>query len=1153
MSLVAFGIGGCAYVEREIAGGLEDYYAGRGEAPGEWVGSGAAAIGLTGQVEAGHLALVVEQACHPLTGEALGRPHRSFADRQARCGFGLTFSAPKSVSVLWAVAGAQVAQEVRAAHVEAVGAALAYLECHATFSRRGKAGVLQVDTDGLVAAAYVHRSSRAMDPQLHTHVVVANRVRCADGAWRALDARELYGCQKAAGAVYQVALRSRLTRRLGAAWTKVDVNGQADVLGVPEELCDRFSTRRHQVEQQAARLVAEREVVLGRPLTAGERAVEYQTATYITRPPKAHDGVTDDTLVGRWEAEADELGLGSDRWLGDVVGRAGYWLSRDGDDAGRIADEVVAELAEDRSAWSRAHATHGVARRLGPVTGVASNVVDEVEGIVDVVMAHPEVVRLAAPPSAAVPEALARRDGRATMERHGGARYTTRETLRVEGRVLDAVSRGRDTSRGVADPAGVAVAIGDAGLSADQTRAVRRITASGDAVECVVGPAGAGKTRALAAARAAWEASGHRVRGLAVSAVAAGVLASEAGIPADTIAKFLLDHGGADQSPGWRFRSSEPLAPGEVVVVDEGSMVASRDLLRLVEVVEGAGGKLVLIGDHHQLGAVEAGGLFRLLAADGRTAELEGVRRFVEAWEGPASLRVRAGDPGVIDTYASHGRVHGGTRAELLDTALDTWLVARRAGETVAVVAADHATVDALAARARQLRVASGEIEAGGVNASGQTVGVGDEIVTCRNDRRVLTSRGAWVRNGDRWRVTARTLDGGLTIEHMGGRGRALLPAVYVAEHVALSYSVTVHKTQGLTVDRCLLLVDEHTTAEHLYVGLTRGRLANHALVVCEPPGWGAPPPTPMHELTAGLARSQAERSATETLTVEIDRAESLRGLYPAWLEALAHIDAHAGPDRRELEDLRAELDRLTERQRRAQAPWRSHDEARKEHGDATAHLTRARSELAEVSRPRGRLLRRRPDSLTLCNAEQHVDHCTKRLTRANEKLAEIEAERQRLRVPDQQLDRAQAAVAEAEAAVGRRGAWLAKHPAERDWEADLRQRIIDRTGQLANEAARTQPRHIVGLLGPLPPAGAASDTWIRLAGAIEAHRERFDVDPDRLGHEPDMRGVQGRHWQHIQLAIDDAKSELQHTAHQQPDTALVPPPGHGQDIGVGF
>ncbi len=347
----------------------------------------------------------------------------------------------------------------------------------------------------------------------------------------------------------------------------------------------------------------------------------------------------------------------------------------------------------------------------------------------------------------------------------------------MEGRVLDAVSDGRDSSRGIADSAAVEGAIADARLSLEQARVVRRVTASGDTVECVVGAAGAGKTRTFAAARTAWEASGHRVRGLAVSAVAAGVLASETGMAADTIAKFLLDHAEPDAAPAWRFRPAERLAPGEVVVVDEASMVASRDLARLVETVQRVHGKLVLVGDHRQLGAVEAGGLFRLLAADAWATQLEGVRRFADVWEGPASLRLRAGDPGVVDLNASHGRIQAGTRADLLAAALDAWVAAREAGESVAVLAADHATVDLLGARARQVRVDAGEVEPGGVDASGQIVGVGDEIVTCHNDRRLLTSRGAWVRNGDRWKVTARTLDGGLSIEHVGGRGRVHLPA----------------------------------------------------------------------------------------------------------------------------------------------------------------------------------------------------------------------------------------------------------------------------------------------------------------------------------------------------------------------------------------
>jgi len=168
MSLVSFGAGGWEYPEREIAGGLDDYHAGRGEAPGRWVGTGAAAIGLSGRVDREQLGRLFEQARHPLTGEQLGRAHQSFSDRQARSGFGLTFSAPKSVSTLWAVGGPGVTGEVRAAHLAAVEAALDYLERHAAFSRKGKGGVLQVDTDGLVAAAYVHRTSPRIPSSIPT-------------------------------------------------------------------------------------------------------------------------------------------------------------------------------------------------------------------------------------------------------------------------------------------------------------------------------------------------------------------------------------------------------------------------------------------------------------------------------------------------------------------------------------------------------------------------------------------------------------------------------------------------------------------------------------------------------------------------------------------------------------------------------------------------------------------------------------------------------------------------------------------------------------------------------------------------------------------------------------------------------------------------
>jgi hypothetical protein len=284
-----------------------------------------------------------------------------------------------------------------------------------------------------------------------------------------------------------------------------------------------------------------------------------------------------------------------------------------------------------------------------------------IEATADEVLAHPAVVRLAAP-KPAPPADLRRRDGLSVFERHGAARFSTLDTLAVEQHVLDHAARPPDR-RGVAEPAAVEAAITEAGLGADQAAAVRAVTQNGDTVICLVGPAGAGKSRTMGAAARAWQTSGIQVRGLAVSAAAAGVLQAEAGIASETVAKLLFEHdrpGGPD--PRWR------LQRGEVLVVDEASMVASRDLARLAQLAARAEAKLVLVGDHAQLGAVEAGGLFRLLA-DTRALELSGVHRFSHDWERHASLRLRARDAAVIATYHQHGRIRSCDRLGALDAA----------------------------------------------------------------------------------------------------------------------------------------------------------------------------------------------------------------------------------------------------------------------------------------------------------------------------------------------------------------------------------------------------------------------------------------------------------------------------------------------------
>lgn len=854
MGLAKIAPDGWAYYAREIAAGVEDYFVGYGEETGRWVGRGASALGLSRPVDADNLSRLFGQGVHPCSGAPLGRPFESI--KTAVAGYALSFSPPKSVSVMWALAPAEIADQVREGHDAAVAAALEFLQDHAAFCRRGHGGAVQEATGGYLAAVFVHRTSRAGDPQLHSHVLVANKVQArSDGRWLTVDGRELYEVQKAAGMLYKAALRAELTARLGVAWGEVDGNGGAEIIGVADRLIGEFSKRRVQVEAAAARLTGEREALLGRSLTGDERAAVFQLAAYQSRAAKRTDGAeTTAELKARWRDEAAAVGFPVEDWIGRVLDRrrvsqGELALARIGlkPSLDLVLAEAIDQLERSHSTWGRAQAVEVLSVVLPGKSRTAGQVRRVVEAAADMLLAHPDVVGLSCPD---------RPDSR-----HGSPRYSTWWTLQTEQAVLDAIEAGRTAQVAVAPTEQV---LADAGLGEDQEHAVRSVCGGGERVAVLIGPAGSGKSRTLGAARQAWEQAGITVRGVAPSAVAAGVLSEQAGISSDTLARFLLNAANRRTT----------LNPGEVIVCDEASMVSTRDLARLVLLADAAGAKVVLVGDHYQLGSVDAGGLFRLLAADAKTAELTGIRRFTDPWEAQASRRLRHGDPTVIDEYTDRDRIRSGDRDQTLETAHHAWKDGREQGRSVVVMAADHDTVDHLAMRARAALVQTGEVEAGGITVGAQIVGVGDEIVTARNDRRLVTTTGAWVRNGDRWKIDRRHQSGALQLRSLDGRGTVTVPGDYVQEHVGLAYAVTVHRSQGLTVDEAVLVVDLSTSAEHLYVGMTRGRHHNLACVITEPSGdehTQRPAPSAQEALVGVLRRASGEKSATETLRDELE------------------------------------------------------------------------------------------------------------------------------------------------------------------------------------------------------------------------------------------------------------------------------------------
>jgi conjugative relaxase-like TrwC/TraI family protein len=211
---LAAGPGAGRYYVDQVAQGREDYYSGEGEAPGVWQGGGAAALGLSGEVSEQGIVRLLEGR-DPTTGDLLGR---AMGADGAVAGFDLTFRAPKSVGILFGIAEPDVTREIIAAHEAAVVEAIEYMEREACRARRGRGGATIVKGQGFIAAGFRHRASRAGDPLLHTHVVVANATRADDGRWTAPHGQLLYRHAKTAGYLYQAVLRSELTERLHVRW-----------------------------------------------------------------------------------------------------------------------------------------------------------------------------------------------------------------------------------------------------------------------------------------------------------------------------------------------------------------------------------------------------------------------------------------------------------------------------------------------------------------------------------------------------------------------------------------------------------------------------------------------------------------------------------------------------------------------------------------------------------------------------------------------------------------------------------------------------------------------------------------------------------------------------------------------------------------------
>ncbi len=856
-------------------------------AEGQWHGRQAAGLGLAGGVTTGDLEAVLSGR-DPTSGHRLGTPLLDRVDTKGRlirgvAGFDATFSAPKSVSVLWALTGDD---GWALAHDGAVRAVLDHLENYGSTTRvRTKAGRQFPDSDGLTMAAFRQGTSREEDPQLHTHVVLSTKVRTG-GSWYALDARYLKRKQRALGGLYQSVLRAELSHRYGITWGPIE-HGQAEIAGMPAELLEAFSKRTAQLDTLLTARTDEFRERQGRDPTRWERAALTREAAAGSRATKT--ATSPKQLTVRWQEEAAALG-----WTPARLSAAVHNTRNVNAPMPTVAD-VVEQLSAAGSSWNRADILQAVCDLTPPVPGFCGrDWAVAVEQACDRVMASCTSLD---PPE---PDNILRRlDGRSVWIAPTEPGLTSDTVLAQEERIiafaLDA-HRGPEAPSATVNPAGLDV------LQADAARAV----AGDDELVLVVGPAGTGKTTMLRRAGHDLAARSRPVFAVAPTAKAAKVLRDETGIPADTVAKLLHEWAG-HRPPRDRYR----LPPDTTVVVDEAGMLGTGALDQLTGLAARQRWRLVLVGDPRQLQAVGRGGMFAELCRTSRVHELATIHRFHHQWEQQATLDLRAGRVEALDAYTIHDRIRSGTFDDLAADVARRWITHTAQGRTVAVVAETNQHVDALNAVIQAERRRLGQTAEPAVPVTGgETAAVGDIVTTRRNDRALTTNQGEPVRNRERWTVTATHPNGAITVTHAQGHGTLNLPAGYARQHLRLGYAGTAHSHQGDTVDIGIAIITAATTHRSLYVGATRGRHENHLLAVSE-----SHDPVEAREVLDQALRN--DRADIPAVTQRRRLSQQVPGLRPAHQQR-RHAEAPVAAAHRDLVDARQRAAPFTEPLREA-------------------------------------------------------------------------------------------------------------------------------------------------------------------------------------------------------------------------------------------
>ncbi|HEV3319953.1 MAG TPA: MobF family relaxase [Solirubrobacteraceae bacterium] len=757
------------------------------QAPGRWLADADTLESLgvqPGEPVDGADFIALMEGRHPGTGRWL-RPEGGGGGRGG--GIDVTFSAPKSVSTVWALGDPWQREQIEQAHARAVEQAILYLREQVPIVRRRYSGqVVEEHAKDVIATEYRHTTARgvagaqAPDPQLHSHVVITGAVR-EDDRIVAVASRPIFRSARELGAFYRSALADELVREGYAIEHGTGKDGRYfEIAGVPRELCEAFSGRSREVARAAERFRAR----YGRAPERGELrnlALENRRSKELS---------TRSDLQRVWTQTARDHRFGPDEAVRLIGASERPRAER------AIEDRVEAKLTEQHAVFQerdlRAVVLEQAAGEMAP---------DQALAVAREMVSDRRVL---------------------TLE---GGRMTTL-AVRAQEQAIErrATQLAQPADRDVSDVARenaareVAERIGGP-LSPEQHHALEVLTGP-ERAAVLVGPAGTGKGVVIDAAARAEQAAGRETIGIAVSGSTAERLGADS--PALAGQTLTLDSLVARANTGAIHVGSDT-----TVILDEAGMVDHKRLDALTELVERSGAKLIAVGDGKQLPSIGPGGMFDRITEHAPSAELADIHRTKDPADQRAWQALRAGEPErAMAHYASRGQLHlSDTRDQAAEHAVQTWatLTEGRDIREVALIAdAANTEIDRLNARAQHLRAQRGELGDHELPLPGVHYGLreGDLIAFTTQHRPRGQPR---VENGTRGQVSA-IHERRVTVTLDGSQRRVQLAGEDL-DSLRLAYAQHVYRQQGATVERSVVLTGGwQTSKETAYVEATRAR-----------------------------------------------------------------------------------------------------------------------------------------------------------------------------------------------------------------------------------------------------------------------------------------------------------------------------------------